>query len=175
MWGENLNPGSADTSFLPLWAETFDQEREAFDTFLRLLEDRTAVFPDLHVYHYAPYERTRLKQMAKRHQIDSPMLRSLLDRHLVDLYPVVTKGLKVGLPSYGLKALEALYFDPQTRTGIAGGGESVVAFADYTLARAQDNQKAASELKNSILHYNRIDCFSTQALRDWLITTALSR
>ena len=175
MWGENLNPGSADTSFLPLWAETFDQEREAFDTFLRLLEDRTAVFPDLHVYHYAPYERTRLKQMAKRHQIDSPMLRSLLDRHLVDLYPVVTKGLKVGLPSYGLKALEALYFDPQTRTGIAGGGESVVAFADYTLARAQDNQKAASELKNSILHYNRIDCFSTQALRDWLITTALGR
>ena len=175
MWGENLNPGSADSSFLPLWAETFDQEREAFDTFLRLLEDRTAVFPDLHVYHYAPYERTRLKQMAKRHQIDSPMLRALLDHHLVDLYPVVMKGLKVGLPSYGLKALEALYFDPETRTGIAGGGESVVAFADYSLARAHDNQEAASELKNSILHYNRIDCFSTQALRDWLITTALGR
>jgi predicted RecB family nuclease len=170
MWGENLNPGSADSSFLPLWAETFDQEREAFDTFLRLLEDRTAVFPDLHVYHYAPYERTRLKQMAKRHQIDSPCFaRYWITTSLIS-YPVVTKGLKVGLPSYGLKALEALYFDPQTRTGIAGGGESVVAFADYSLARAHDNQEAASELKNSILHYNRIDCFSTQALRDWLIT-----
>ncbi|MCF8548513.1 MAG: ribonuclease H-like domain-containing protein [Pontimonas sp.] len=175
MWGEDLNPGSADTSFLPLWAETFEQEREALETFLSLLEQRTAAFPGLHVYHYAPYERTRLGQMAKRHQIDSPMLRSLLDHHLVDLYPVVMKGVKVGLPSYGLKALESLYFDPDTRTGIAGGGESVVAFSDYLLALTQNNQQAASELKDSILHYNRIDCFSTQALRDWLITTALRR
>ena len=173
MWGENLNPHSTDSSFLPLWAETFDQEREVLDTFLRLLEARTTAFPDLHVYHYAPYERTRLKHMAQRHQIDSPMLQALLDRHLVDLYPVVMKGLKVGLPSYGLKALEALYFDPETRTGIAGGGESVVAFADYKLALSQGDEEAAMTLKSSILHYNRIDCFSTQALRDWLITTAL--
>ena len=35
--------------------------------------------------------------------------------------------------------------------------------------------KKICEYLNSILHYNRIDCFSTQALRDWLITTALGR
>lgn len=174
MWGEDLNPTSADSSFLPLWAETFEQERAALDAFLSLLEERTAVFPELHVYHYAPYERTRLNQMAQRHRVSSPMLDALLEKHLVDLYPVVMKGLKVGLPSYGLKAMEALYFDPETRTGIAGGGESVVAFADYQLALAQGDQESAQLLKADILHYNRIDCFSTQALRDWLVTTALT-
>ena len=175
MWGENLNPDAPETSFLPLWAESFDEEREVFQSFLELLEARFLAFPDMHVYHYAPYERTRLNAMAKRHRIDSPTLQALLDRHLVDLYPIVTKSLTLGLPSYGLKALEALYFDPDTRSGIAGGGESVVAFADYKLACAQGDTEAATLLKDSILHYNRIDCLSTRALRDWLITTALGR
>jgi uncharacterized protein len=172
LWGENLNLEGPDTSFLPLWAESFDEERGVFESFLELLEARLRDFPDMHVYHYAAYERTRLKAMAKRHRIDSPTLQALLNQRLVDLYPVVTKSLTIGLPSYGLKSLEALYFDPDTRTGIAGGGESVVAFSDYQLARTQGDTEAATLLKDSILHYNRIDCLSTRALRDWLITTA---
>ena len=175
MWGENLNPTEPDTSFLPLWAESFDEEREVLESFLELLEARFLAFPDMHVYHYAAYERTRLNAMAKRHRIDSPTLQALLDHHLIDLYPIVTKSLTLGLPSYGLKALEALYFDPDTRSGIAGGGESVVAFSDYKRARAEGDAESATLLKDSILHYNRIDCLSTRALRDWLITAALGR
>ena len=175
MWGENLNPDSPEASFLPLWAESFDEERAVLESFLELLEARFLAFPDMHVYHYAPYERTRLNAMAKRHRIDSPTLQALLDRHLVDLYPIVTKSLTLGLPSYGLKALEALYFDPDTRSGIAGGGESVVAFSDYKRAKAEGDADAAQLLKDSILHYNRIDCLSTKDLRDWLITAALGR
>ena len=175
MWGENLNPDATEASFLPLWAESFDEERAVLESFLELLEARFLAFPDMHVYHYAPYERTRLNAMAKRHRIDSPTLQALLDQHLVDLYPIVTKSLTLGLPSYGLKALEALYFDPDTRSGIAGGGESVVAFSDYKRAKAEGDADAAQLLKDSILHYNRIDCLSTKALRDWLITAALGR
>ena len=175
MRGENLNPDAPEASFLPLWAESFDEERAVLESFLELLEARFLAFPDMHVYHYAPYERTRLNAMAKRHRIDSPTLQALLNRHLVDLYPIVTKSLTLGLPSYGLKALEALYFDPDTRSGIAGGGESVVAFSDYKRAKAEGDADAAQLLKDSILHYNRIDCLSTKALRDWLITAALGR
>jgi len=175
IWGENLNPDAPEASFLPLWAESFDEERAVLESFLELLEARFLAFPDMHVYHYAPYERTRLNAMAKRHRIDSPTLQALLDRHLLDLYPIVTKSLSLGLPSYGLKALEALYFDPDTRSGIAGGGESVVAFSDYKRAKADGDADAAQLLKHSILHYNRIDCLSTKALRGWLITAALGR
>ncbi len=174
MWGKGLTLPSSAESFLPLWAETLEQEKAALLQFLELIETRWQTFPDMHVYHYAPYERTRLVAMARRHRINSPVLTALLDRYLVDLYPVVRKGVKVGLPSYGLKALEALYFAPETRTGIAGGGESVVAFADYSLARSHGDHEAADALKESILHYNRIDCFSTQALRDWLLGEALA-
>jgi uncharacterized protein len=62
-----------------------------------------------------------------------------------------------------------LYFEPDTRTGIAGGGESVLAFSDYLTAKAQGNSEAQQTLQQSILDYNRIDCFSTEALRDWLL------
>jgi predicted RecB family nuclease len=173
LWGKGLTEGDNEDTFLPLWAETFEQEKAALLGFLELIGERWQAFPDMHVYHYASYERTRLMAMARRHQIDSPVLTALLNDYLVDLLPTVRKGLKVGLPSYGLKALEALYFAPETRTGIAGGGESVVAFAEYSLARARGDQLTADEWKASILHYNRIDCFSTQALRNWLMTDAL--
>ena len=75
----------------------------------------------------------------------------------------------MGLPSYSLKALEALYFDPGTRTGIAGGGESVAAFTNYTTAKSAGLVDVAEDIKASILDYNRIDCISTRALRDWLL------
>jgi uncharacterized protein len=112
--------------------------------------------------------------MSKRHRLETPMMRLLLDELLVDLYPVVTKGVKIGLPSYSLKSLEKLYFEPETRTGIAGGGESVVAFSDYLLASRHGDSEAAAALKQSILHYNEIDCISTKALRTWLTEVALS-
>ncbi|MEY2900138.1 MAG: hypothetical protein RL247_304 [Actinomycetota bacterium] len=173
MWGQGLGSGT-DYSFLPLWAESFDEERRALESFLDLIAKRYEKHPGLHVYHYAPYERTRLKAMSTRHQLDTPMMRLLLDELLIDLYPVVTKGVKIGLPSYSLKSLEKLYFEPETRTGIAGGGESVVAFSDYLLASRQGDTESASALKNSILHYNEIDCISTKALRTWLTEVALS-
>jgi len=173
MWADTINPSGANTSFLPLWAETFAQEKRVFQEFLDLVEARIEQFPNMHVYHYAPYERTRLKAMARRHAIDSPVLSELLNTRLIDLFPVVKKGLVVGLPSYSLKSLEALYFSPETRTGIAGGSESVVAFADYLMACSEGETQLAADIKDSILHYNRIDCFSTQALRDWMLTTAL--
>jgi len=50
----------------------------------------------------------------------------------------------------------------------------VVAFAQYRDLTAAGRTEEAAALKQSILHYNEIDCFSTLALRDWLITAAKS-
>jgi len=55
------------------------------------------------------------------------------------------------------------------RTGITGGGESVVAFAKYREMKHAGDAQAAKLLKNSILHYNEIDCLSTLTLRNWLL------
>lgn len=165
MWGEGLG----QEGFLPLWAETFDEEKSALERFCALMTERHAAHPDMHVYHYAPYERTKLNALVRRHRVEGDRVEWLIKRVLIDLYPVVTKGVAIGLPSYSLKALESLYFPAGTRTGIAGGGESVAAFVDYVAEREGGRYDDARDVKDRILHYNRIDCVSTQALRDWLL------
>jgi uncharacterized protein len=165
MWGEGLG----QEGFLPLWAETFDEEKSALERFCALMTERHAAHPDMHVYHYAPYERTKLNALVRRHRVEGDRVEWLIKRVLIDLYPVVTKGVAIGLPSYSLKALESLYFPAGTRAGIAGGGESVAAFVDYVAEREGGRYDDARDIKDGILHYNRIDCVSTQALRDWLL------
>jgi len=169
LWGKGLGPASDTASFHSLWAENFAQEKEALIAFCALIEQRLDDYPDMHVYHYASYERTRLAVLADRHQVAKKCVSRLLNGVLVDLYPIVMKGVRIGLPRYSLKSLEELYFDPGTRSGIAGGGESVAAFVDYMEARDQGDAEKAESIKNSILQYNTIDCFSTEALRDWLL------
>ena len=169
LWGSHLDPSTDEPSFVSFWAENFAEEKQALIDFSALVEERLEKFPDLHIYHYASYERTRLSVLATRHQVALSTIDRLLNGVLVDLYPVVMKGVRVGLPSYSLKALEALYFEPGTRSGIAGGGESVAAFVDYLEALSTGDSEQALAIKNSILHYNTIDCFSTEALRNWLL------
>ena len=67
-------------------------------------------YPDLHIYHYAPYEPSALKRLMGRYgtrenEIDD-FLRSDL---LVDLYSVVRNGLRAGVESYSIKKLEPMY------------------------------------------------------------------
>jgi uncharacterized protein len=174
VWGNNINPGSDNPDFLGIWAEDFGEEGLALQRFCELVEQRLVEYPDLRVFHYASYERTKLKHLVARHNTHHATVTKLLDDLLCDLLPIVTKGLVVGLGSYGLKALEAVYLDKGVRTGIAGGGESVVAFAQYRDLTAAGRTEEAAALKQSILHYNEIDCFSTLALRDWLISAAKS-
>jgi predicted RecB family nuclease len=168
MWGDALPGAQPGEKFVGLWAETFEEEKQALEQFCALMEQRLIDHPAMHIYHYASYERTRLATMAARHNTCQSRVDRLLDGVLIDLYPIVMKGVRIGLPSYSLKALEALYFERDTRTGIAGGGESVVAFSDYMIAKRHGLFDEATQLRESIIHYNRIDCFSTEALRDWL-------
>ena len=167
VYGDGVS-GSGD-SFRGLWAESFEEEEQRYREFLEIVEERLRAHPDMHVYHYAAYERTRLGVLENRYRTNSPILQRLLDTVLVDLYPIVMKSVAVGLPSYSLKALEALYFEPDTRSGIAGGGESVVAFYNYLQEKKAGHEGEADQIKSSILHYNTLDCLSTQALRNWLL------
>lgn len=174
VWGNDINPGATNPDFLGLWAEDFAEEKLVLQQFCSMVEERLAEYPGMRIFHYASYERTKLRQLVERHNTQHSTVQKLLDELLIDLLPIVTKGLVVGLDSYGLKALESLYFDAGARTGIAGGGESVVAFSHYRELRDAGAEEQASALKASILHYNEIDCLSTLQLRDWLLQVARS-
>lgn len=172
---ENPLPGQADTpSFRPFWAHSRAQEKRAFLAFLAYVEGRRKTYPDLHVYHYAAYEKSALRNLSLRHQAGEATVDDWLRSGLlVDLYATVRQSLRISEASYSIKKLEPLYMADNLRAGdVTDAGASVVAYAQYCalLEAAKDAQAAA--VLASISDYNEYDCLSTLRLRDWLLTIA---
>jgi uncharacterized protein len=175
-WGLDYLFGvlQTDGEFVPFWAHTFAEEREALMAFLRDVRRRRSEHPGMHIYHYASYERTHLLQLAARHGVGEDEVDDLLrDNVLVDLYPLVRKAVRVGSRSYSIKKLEPLYMGRELRSGeVQDAGTSI---EEYAAARAlmltgeiEEGQRRLDE----IAAYNRYDCLSTLRLRDWLLARA---
>ena len=85
-------------------------------TFVDFVMARWARFPDLHIYHYAPYEPAALKRLMGRYATrEEEIDRMLRAKLFVDLYQVVRHGIRAGVESYSIKRLEPFYgFDRDT-------------------------------------------------------------
>lgn len=143
------------------WAHNPKDEKKSFEAFVDFVMQRRGVYPDLHVYHYAPYEPTALGRLMGRHGTREDEIDELLRGDvLVDLYRVVRQGLRIGTPSYSLKKLEPLYMPPRTGA-IVNAASSIVEYEEWL--QTQDDQ-----ILNQLEFYNRTDCESTWRLRDWL-------
>ncbi|NLE82235.1 MAG: TM0106 family RecB-like putative nuclease [Rhodococcus sp.] len=167
--------GTADRfTFKPFWAHDRAQERTALIDFLDYVTQRRRQYPNMHVYHYAAYEKSALLRLAGRHGVGEDVVDNLLrDNVLVDLYPVVRGALRIGERSYSIKKLEPLYMGEHNRGGdVTNAAASVVAYADYCALRDDDKHDAADELLQGIADYNEYDCESTLRLRDWLLARA---
>jgi predicted RecB family nuclease len=145
-----------------VWGLDRDGEKAAFERFVDWVEARRRVHPDLHVYHYAEYERTALRRLMGEHstrerEIDDWLRQELL----VDLYRVVKQALRAGVTSYSIKEIEKLYGFARTAE-VAGGDESVVLFEQWMEA-------GEGSLLEGIRAYNEEDCRSTVALHEWLL------
>ena len=170
VWGVDYLWGWCDTDerFTPIWAHSFAEERQALLTFLETVAERRAQWPDMHVYHYAPYEKTHLLSVADRHGVGAPEVDALLREHvLVDLYPLTRKSLRVGSASYSIKKLEPLYLT-RKREGVDTAGDSLQAYADACAARDEGNSAEWERLIQEIADYNEDDVVSTLQLRDYL-------
>ncbi len=176
-WGLDYLFGLVDAQdrFTAFWAHDLAEERRALRGFLDDLARRRREHPDLHVYHYAPYERTHLLSLAARHGEGEDEVDQLLrEGVLVDLYPIVRGALRLGSSSYSIKKLEPLYL-PEARAGaaVADGAASVDQYAQAIAARDRGDEPGFARLLDEIADYNRVDCVSTRALRDWLRDAAL--
>ncbi|MCO7274937.1 TM0106 family RecB-like putative nuclease [Cellulosimicrobium cellulans] len=156
--------------FHALWAHDLAAERDALVAFVDHVNARRRTYPDLHVYHYADYERAHLLAIAARHGVYEEEVDDLLrDGVLVDLYAVVRQALRVSDKSRSIKKLEPLYMGDELRTGdVTTAAASVVAYAEYTALREAGRDDEADELLRGIADYNRYDCVSTLRLADWL-------
>lgn len=165
-------PGAAPV-FRPFWAHSRAGERQAFLDFLSYVEERRSRYPDMHVYHYAPYEKTALRNLSLTHVGGEDTVDSWLrEGVLVDLYATVRHSLRISEASYSIKKLEPLYMGDNLRSGdVKDAGASVVAYAAYCTARdgGAETQAEAAAILASISDYNQYDCLSTLRLRDWLL------
>lgn len=159
---EYLHGVWADDSFHAFWAHDHAAEAQALERLLAFFRDRLTAYPQARIYHYAPYEITALRRLTTRYGIGEAFLDRLMrERRFVDLYAVVRGALIASEPSYSIKALEAFYgLKREGEVKTAGG--SVVAYENW---RETGDQQILDEIED----YNRIDCQSTQLLRDWLV------
>ncbi len=166
LWGV-LDTAGEFTAFWgcdPAAADQSAAERVAFEQLVDHLCAAHAADPTMHVFHYAPYEPTRLKTLSARLRTREAEVDRLLRADvLVDLYAVVRQGLRLSKESYSIKQVEDYYRGHVRPHGaeVSDAGESIVAFERWLATRDQ-------ALLAQIEAYNRDDCVSTGELRDWL-------
>ncbi len=159
---------NGEPQYRGLWALDRAAEKAAFETFIDFVLDRLQTYPNLHVYHYGGYEPGALKRLMGRYATREDALDSLLRRLVfVDLLSVVRHALRAGVESYSIKRLEPLYGYVR---------DASLPDANLALNRLQvslelnDTAGILSEDRQTVEAYNRDDCVSTEALRDWLET-----
>ncbi len=155
--------GRGEADFVDWWAHDAVEERRALEAFVAFVEERRRRDPTMHVYHYAPYEKTALRKLMGRYGVCEDEVDGWLrDGVLVDLYGVVKQGLRVGTSSYSIKTLEVLW--GRGREGsVQTGGDSIVAYHRF-LASGEPPDWRTSPLLAGIRDYNREDCLSTRDL-----------
>ncbi len=141
-------------------------EKRAFEAFIDLVMARLEADPDLHVYHYAPYEPTAMKRLMGRHATrEDEVDRLLRGGVFVDLLRAVRQGLRASVESYSIKKMEPFYGFTR-EIDLRDAGSSIVAFEEWL--QLGEGDRPASDILERIEHYNRDDVVSTARLRDWL-------
>lgn len=148
------------------WAFGRADEKVIFERFVDFITERREAYPDMHIYHFAPYEPSALKRLMGRyatreHQVDN-LLRGLV---FIDLFSVVRNAMIASVESYSLKKLES-FFGFSRKIPMH---EANVALTRLSAGlELNDIPSIEEDTKLVVQGYNADDCFSTAALRDWL-------
>ena len=149
--------------FHAFWARDRAGEKVAFERLVDLVVDRRRRHPEMHVYHYAPYEPSAVRRLMGRHATREEEVDALLRGGVfVDLYTVVRQGVRVSTESYSIKKLEPLYA-LEREVALRDAGSSIVNFELWL-----DGGRVDQSLLDMIELYNKDDCLSNWRLRDWL-------
>jgi predicted RecB family nuclease len=155
------------------WAVSAEQEKRVFEGFVDFAMARWQQYPDFHIYHYAPYEPSAMKRLMGRYATREEEIDRMLRGGLfVDLYQVVRHAIRASVESYSIKELEK-FFGFERTTPLTDASKALANI--QTALELKDPEAVTEELKETVVGYNRDDCLSAKALRDWLeqIRTAL--
>ncbi len=161
--------GDGSPKYTKIWAHNRAQERAAFERFIDHVSSKrgqqSGDEPALHVYHFAPFEKTALGEMSLRYlsreeEVDD-MLRNGV---LCDLMPAVKQSLRAGVESYSIKEMEQFY-DYSRKTVLRAASQ---ARRLYEINRESGTAQDIPDVIETVTNYNREDCESTLHLRNFL-------
>ena len=148
-------------TYRAVWAHDEAGERALAAAVIDAIHERLRDDPAMHVYHYGHVEVSVLKRLCMLYAIREDELDQLLRRHVfVDLQQAVHQSMRIGLESYGLKAVEQL--PGFVRTADVGRGADAVLEYERYLGSGE-----GAHLRE-IESYNDEDCRATVAVFDWL-------
>jgi predicted RecB family nuclease len=155
--------GDRSGGFTALWAHDRRAEKQMVVDLVDAIVGAVASDPDMHVYHYAPYEVTALKKLTGGYGVREAELDQLLrEERFVDLYPVVRQSMRISKESYSIKKVEAFY-------GRSHEGSVASALGSVLEYEAWLDDRDPARLEG-IESYNKDDVDSTRELHDWLET-----
>jgi len=166
LFGYVYSDGDDQPIYVGDWALTRDEEKKAFERFVDFVVERLKVYPDLHVYHFAPYEPAALKRLMGRFATRESEIDGLLrSRVFVDLYAAVRQGLRASVESYSIKKLESLYQFVRVEPLVDASKALAKVQAGLELG---DLNLVDADARETVARYNRDDCLSNLRLRNWL-------
>ena len=154
--------------FKDLWAKKFDRESEKniFIELINFFEKRFEEYPNAHIYHYAPYEKRAIRELATVYSSEFPKGDIVNDDLLrkekyVDLFNIASQSIRTSERDMSLKSIEKFY-DFERKADIVKADDSVIKYEHWI---ATKNEK----YKKDIISYNEEDCVSTYQLREFLV------
>jgi len=166
LFGYQFKNESGDVEYVSDWALSHAEEKRMFETFVDFVMKRWEQYPDLHIYHYAPYEPSALKRLMGRYATREEEIDQMLRAGLfVDLYSIVRHSIRASVESYSIKKLEPFY-DFTREVSLPDANSAL--YKLQTRIELGDIAAITDENKEIVAGYNRDDCVSTLYLRDWL-------
>ncbi len=148
------------------WAFTREEEKKAFEDFVDFTMARWKAYPDLHIYHYAPYEPAAMKRLMGRYAVREEEIDQMLRAGLfVDLYQVVRHAVRASVESYSIKQMEPFFSFVREKDLV----DASTALAEMQAGLELDDAASITEeTKDAVRIYNKDDCLAASGLRDWL-------
>lgn len=148
------------------WSATREEERKAFHDFMKFVMERWGRYPRMYIYHFAPYEPSAIKRLARVHAIFEKEVDDLLRaERFIDLHAVFKEALLASVESYSLKELER--FTKYIRKVKLHDASSARKMVEIALELHAFKSLSGETLK-AVEEYNEDDCFATEALHRWL-------
>jgi predicted RecB family nuclease len=156
--------GDRRDGFEAIWAHDRTEERRLTEQLVDLLLEQWRRYPEMHVYHYAPYETTALKRLTSRYGVREVELDRLLrGERFIDLYAVVRQGVRISKASYSIKKMEAFYWG-HVRSENEDVADAMSSVIEYERWLVEQDQASLDRIEA----YNRDDVRSTHDLHGWL-------